>query len=245
MVSYDSNFFDYNEIAFPSARAIVPMIRDMLPPIANVVDFGCARGLWLSVWRHDADAAVLGVDGAYVDTSKLMIPRDDFHAADLSAPIDLARHFDLVQSLEVAEHLPRASSGAFVESLTRHGAFVLFSAAPPGQGGENHVNERPYAFWRDLFARHDFALFDCVRPRVAANPDVLPWYRYNLFLYARTGRISDLPDTVTAAQVPPGARIPDVSPTLYQVRKQIVRLLPDRVENYLARRISRAHARPA
>jgi hypothetical protein len=33
---------------------------------------------------------------------------------------------------------------------------VLFSAAPPGQGGEHHVNERTYEFWRGLFARHGY-----------------------------------------------------------------------------------------
>ena len=243
MVSYDANFFDYNEIAFASARTVVPIVSDMLPPIASVADFGCARGLWLSVWRRDGRTSVFGVDGDYVDTSKLMIPRDDFRAADLSAPIDLRRRFDLVQSLEVAEHLPAESSGAFVETLARHGDFVLFSAAPPGQGGENHVNERPYAFWRDLFARHDFALFDCVRPAIAGNPDVLQWYRYNLFLYARHDRVSDLSDTAEAARIACGARIPDVSPVLYRARKQIIRLLPDRVENWLARRVSRKHAK--
>ena len=110
LVSYDTNFFDYNETALASARAVVPIVSGMLPPPASVADFGCARGIWLSVWRS-AGAEVVGVDGDYVDTSRLMIPRHDFRAADLSAPIDLARRFDLVQSLEEAEH-PRQRSQA-------------------------------------------------------------------------------------------------------------------------------------
>jgi hypothetical protein len=35
----------------------------------------------------------------------------------------------------------------FVYCLARHARrFVLFSAAPPGQGGEFHVNERPFEY---------------------------------------------------------------------------------------------------
>jgi hypothetical protein len=40
--------------------------------------------------------------------------------------------------LEVAEHLSDLSAGVFVESLTRLGSVVLFSAAIPSQPGTNH-----------------------------------------------------------------------------------------------------------
>ncbi|MDP6884692.1 MAG: hypothetical protein QF830_11185, partial [Rhodospirillales bacterium] len=43
-------------------------------------------------------------------------------------------------SLEVAEHLPPDAAETFVATLVAHGRLVLFSAAPPGQGGLNHVN---------------------------------------------------------------------------------------------------------
>ena len=38
-----------------------------------------------------------------------------------------------------------------VANLTGHGSCVLFSAAVPGQGGENHVNEQTHEYWRGLF----------------------------------------------------------------------------------------------
>jgi hypothetical protein len=41
----------------------------------------------------------------------LLIDAKDFHAVDRAAPISLASQFDLVQSLEVAEHLPAARPG--------------------------------------------------------------------------------------------------------------------------------------
>ena len=69
-----------------------------------------------------------------------MIDADEFRAADLSQPIDLGRRFDVVQSLEVAEHLPSSRASEFIGTLTSHDPLVMFSAAVPGQGGEHHIN---------------------------------------------------------------------------------------------------------
>lgn len=72
-----------------------------------------------------------------------------------------------------------------VVNLIVHAPMVLFSAAPPGQGGEHHVNERTYEFWRGLFARHGYACFDFLRPRLHSASGIEPWYRYNLLLFVR------------------------------------------------------------
>jgi 2-polyprenyl-3-methyl-5-hydroxy-6-metoxy-1,4-benzoquinol methylase len=78
---------------------------------------------------------ICGVHRDYVSRSQLLIPDELFRAADLARPLALGRRFDLVQSLEVAEHITPAASEAFVENLARHAErFVLFSAAPPGKG---------------------------------------------------------------------------------------------------------------
>ena len=63
--------------------------------------------------------------------------------SNLANPVDLGRKFDLVQSLEVGEHLPKSAADTFVETLVKHGDVVLFSAASVGQGGHDHINEQP------------------------------------------------------------------------------------------------------
>jgi 2-polyprenyl-3-methyl-5-hydroxy-6-metoxy-1,4-benzoquinol methylase len=63
-------------------------------------------------------------------------------AQSLDSPLDLGRAFDLVISLEVAEHLPESAADAFIDSLVRHGDVILFSAAIPFQGGHRHINEQ-------------------------------------------------------------------------------------------------------
>ncbi len=200
-----------------------------------LLDFGCGEGGWLSIWKQRGVKDYIGVDGQYVDQTRLLIERERFVAADLRRPVDLGRRFDMVQSLEVAEHLEKASAEIFVETLTRHGDMVLFSAAVPGQGGVNHVNERPYEYWRRLFSERGFSMYDPLRPALLEHHTVEPWYRYNTFLYVHESRAGELPDDVRARRVPPEVAVPDLSPWSYRLRRAMLRPLPCSVVTCLAR----------
>ena len=234
MYQYDSVFYDYiSKGAIASAEVVLPLVGRHLP-VASVVDFGCGQGAWLSVWRQLGAERVCGVDGDYVSSDALLIPADEFEPRDLSRPIDLGRRFDLVQCLEVAEHLPAAVADTLIGTLVAHGDLVLFSAAPPGQGGEHHINEQPYEYWRDRFSRHGYVLIDWLRPRLVSQHVVEPWYRYNIFLYVNAARLRSLPPELADCRVPDGVPIPDISPPLYRLRKAILRLLTPRAYTWLA-----------
>jgi hypothetical protein len=92
-----------------------------------------------------------GVDGEYVNIKTLAIPEERFIPYDLKRPYRIDRAFDLVVSLEVAEHLPADCAETLVDSLTGLGSVVLFSAAIPYQGGEHHINEQWPEYWIRLF----------------------------------------------------------------------------------------------
>lgn len=81
------------------------------------------------------------MDGDYVPNEMLFISSKAFIPTDLSKRILIKKRFDIVSTLEVAEHLPKERGESFVEDLTRLSDVILFSAAIPGQGGTNHVNE--------------------------------------------------------------------------------------------------------
>ena len=223
---YDSQFFEYiNAGARRSAQAVIAvLLREFA--VSSVVDFGCGQGAWIAEWRARGVSDVMGVDGSYVDASRLLIPREQFLAHDLTRPIALGRRFDLVQSAEVAEHLPETAAGTFVDNLTAHGDIVLFSAAAPGQGGEHHINEQPYEYWHRLFAARGYQLLDFLRPQLANQRAVEPWYRYNTLVFIRTSRVADLSPAARASMVPLGQPVIDVSPRLYQIRKRLIGCLP-------------------
>jgi SAM-dependent methyltransferase len=224
--TYDSSFFDHTtKVSNVSARKVVSVVQRAME-VKSVLDVGCAQGAWLSVWRDAGVADIAGLDGDYVDRARMLIDTARFTAHDLAQPFSLGRRFDLAQSLEVAEHLPATRAAGFVGDLTSHADVVLFSAAPPGQGGENHIHEMPYEYWRDLFADRGYALYDCVRPFVRDDMQVAPWYRYNAFLYVSKHVEETLPAVMRLFKVETGARITDVSSPMYQYRKEVVRRLP-------------------
>jgi hypothetical protein len=228
-----------------SRRSAERVIGHMLAhiPVASVADFGCALGTWLSVWNAHGVEDYAGVDGDYLEGQPVEIAHDRLLFRNLAAPIELGRRFDLVESLEVAEHLPVQAAGTFIDTLTRHGDLVLFSAAPPGQGGEHHVNERPYGFWRDLFAERGYAMFDWVRPAMADDRSVRYWYRYNTFLFANEARAATLAPEIVATRVPEGDPVPDVSPVLFRLRKALVRRVPAAVQSSIARGLANLRTR--
>jgi SAM-dependent methyltransferase len=234
MYEYGADFYRYlSSFAARSARVVVPRLTAVLP-VHSVVDFGCGQGAWLSVWRSTG-ASIVGVDGPYVDPSQLLIDAAAFHAADLAKPIDLGRRFDLVQSLEVAEHLPATKAEQFIQTLTAHGPLVLFSAAIPGQGGENHINEQPLGYWRAIFRRRGYVPIDFLRPQLVDDADVEQTYRYNMMLYVNETDLASLPETVRAGRVNDGEAFLDYRPLSYRLRNGVVRCLPLGAVNRLSR----------
>ena len=180
---YDAGFFEHvDETALQAARRVVPIVTDLLHP-ASVIDVGCGRGGWLSVFRENGVESIQGVDGDYVDRSRLLIPSSSFRSIDLAGPFQIEGKYDLAVSLEVAEHIAAANADRLVEQLVGCAPFVLFSAAIPNQGGTHHVNERMPAYWHRRFAQHGYVALDPVRPKILSDRSVEYWYRQNILLY--------------------------------------------------------------
>lgn len=232
---YNPDFMTYaDRTSRFAAQAAAALLCEWFT-IDSLLDVGCAKGTWLSVWRDAGVTDIFGVDGDYVGRDTLVISPDRFSAKDLSKPFDLSRQFDVVQSLEVAEHIHVDAASTFVDNLVRHSSgLILFSAAPPGQGGEFHVNEQPYEYWRQKFAVHGYLACDCLRPRLARSQQISFWYRYNTLLYVHEGRLREAHEEVRASIVPPKVAIPDIAPTWFKLRKAMVRLLPTFTKEWLA-----------
>ncbi len=202
---YDNRFYDnMTSGAIGSAQIIVPLLVNLVSP-KSVVDIGCGRGAWLSAFTEADVEDVLGVDGDYVDRSSLLIEPAKFLPADVTRPLDLHRRFDLALCLEVAEHLPASAAATLVRSLTALAPVIVFSAAPPGQGGTSHVNEQWPIYWKQHFAEHDFMQLDPIRRHVCQHADVAWWYQQNMFVYAHQEAIDNnktLQDELGRSQSP-------------------------------------------
>jgi SAM-dependent methyltransferase len=230
---YEDRFFDYVDIGSSrSARHVIAAVRPHIA-VCSVLDVGCGRGTWLAEWQRAGIADVQGVDGSYVSTAALAVPAQYFRALDVSCPFDLERQFDLVQSLEVAEHIAADCAEIFIDNLCRHGDLILFSAAVPGQGGEHHINEQPYEYWREKFRVRCYRVFDFVRAAVAGNRQVEPWYRYNALLFARDNVLARLDNAVQHTQIPDSTPVPDVAPLTWRLRNATLRRMPASLVQWL------------
>jgi SAM-dependent methyltransferase len=235
MYAYGNHFFaTADRSAAESAEVIIGLLTDQLP-VGSVLDLGCGRGMWLAKWRARRAAEVIGVDGPYVEIERLHIPRSAFVPRDLSTTLSLGRRFDLVQSLEVAEHLPESAADQFVDNVVNHGDLVLFSAAIPGQGGERHVNEQPLDYWRNKFLARQYDAFDFLRPLIKEDRRVSFWYRQNILLYAHSSRAASLPAAVRASQIEAGAPIANYLNPWMKFRTMAVRALPRAAVDEIAR----------
>ncbi len=175
-----------------SANIILSIVLDALPKVHSAVDFGCGVGTWLSVLREKGAKDIQGIDGPWVKRSLLEIPQKNFYEFDLEDKIKLDRRYDLAISLEVAEHLRPEVANTFVESLVNASDFILFSAAIPFQGGNNHINEQWPDYWVYLFNEKGYAILDFIRKEIWDNNKIPTWYRQNTLLFVKQARLKEL-----------------------------------------------------
>ena len=113
----------------------------------TAIDVGCGTGLVLTRLK-ERGVEVTGIEGSRhaIELSGL---GDRVVKANLEREFPASGTFDVCFCIEVAEHLPGRSASPLVEGLTDHSDVVVFTAAPPGQGGSHHVNEQPSSYWEE------------------------------------------------------------------------------------------------
>ncbi|MBV9657765.1 MAG: class I SAM-dependent methyltransferase [Verrucomicrobia bacterium] len=213
---YDAPSELQDETAARSPRRIAPLLYEIFAP-QRVIDVGCGLGFWLREFHRLGAAEICGLDGAWVPRERLQIPPQAFTVCDLNKALPVTGPFDLALCLEVAEHLRSESAERLVASLCALSPVIVFSAAIPGQGGFEHINERFQDYWIEQFRAHGFHAHDLVRPRVWADPEVAFCYAQNLFVFVKSdAQLAPGVGARLAAAAPPGVSLATaVHPELY------------------------------
>lgn len=185
---------------FVAAKEIVPLIMALVQP-RSVIDVGCGLATWLKIFADHQVQDILGVEGPHLKKEMLAVDESKVLIADLEKKLEINRRFDLVVSLEVAEHLNPTAAKQFVNTLTSLGDIVLFSAAIPRQGGQNHINEQWPTYWQSLFREHGFYFSDIIRKKIWDNPKVDVFYKQNMFLVCKNNLKSRFEETSTILNV--------------------------------------------
>lgn len=169
-----------------SAPAIADSIIESFYP-DSVLDVGCGTGALLHELRK-RDVAGTGLEYSG-EAIKYCRERDlDVVKFDLESGTNpfRERKFNVVISMEVAEHLPEEVADKFVDLICEYGDQIVFTAATPGQGGKDHVNEQPHQYWIDKFHSRGFQFLEKQSEEWRQkwkNEDVASWFSQNLMLF--------------------------------------------------------------
>lgn len=133
------------------------ILKNIKPGLTSVVDYGCGAGWFLYYFKKAGINDIIGCEPNTEMMSVLdMSIIGNIKFLSLRETINLNRKFDLAMNIEVAEHIDEKYSDLVIENITRHVDLLIFSAAVPGQGGYDHVNEQPFEYWENKFNKIGF-----------------------------------------------------------------------------------------
>jgi SAM-dependent methyltransferase len=151
---------------------------------ASYLDVGSGTGAMVNLARK------LGVDAYGLD----QVPRQEAHLMlhDLRKPFAFKTRFQLVSCIEVAEHIPEKEIGPLLASCAKHvaeGRYLVWSAAHPGQSGDDHGTLWPAYKWRDEFHLLGMTWNEYMTLRLATVWRMLPtplmWLAENVQVFTR------------------------------------------------------------
>ncbi|QHV95280.1 methyltransferase domain-containing protein [Spirosoma endbachense] len=205
-----------------AAKHIVPILIELFSP-NNIIDIGCGTGTWLKVFEECGINGLLGIDGDHVNKDKLHIPLNQFVEFDLEKTINIDKKYDMLLCLEVAEHLSVNRAQGLVDDLCRISDIIIFSAAIPFQGGQNHINEQYPDYWIKFFINNNFNCYDTIRPKIWNNLNIDWWYRQNIIVFTK--------NKLTVSTGKSNAIEPLISQNLYSQKIEEISLLTNKIDN--------------
>jgi 2-polyprenyl-3-methyl-5-hydroxy-6-metoxy-1,4-benzoquinol methylase len=155
---YSEDYYvEVDAAASVSAPTIVESIFTRFVP-RRVIDVGCGTGAMLAEFRR-RDAAVVGVECSAAALN--ICKRRGIEVHRFSIEDDLPAQFgafDVAICCEVAEHVSAEYADLLVNILVQCAPRIIFTAATPGQGGTDHINEQPHEYWIAKFEKRGFSL---------------------------------------------------------------------------------------
>ncbi|MGI8413957.1 MAG: hypothetical protein ACR2QA_15995 [Solirubrobacteraceae bacterium] len=201
----------YHQLAVSDAPPLVTALEQSFPEADVMVDVGAGSAAICAEWRRRGHQVVACERHAF---GRLLARLQGVRARPFSLldepPARVGRGFHLPVCVEVAEHVPAELASRLAAFLSGLAPTIVFSAAPPSQGGHLHVNEQPPAYWDALFeergAQPDTAATAILRDAMVAAGVQGEWYLENTRVFVRVdngaGSSSGAVGTVLARGAP-------------------------------------------
>ena len=120
--------------------------------ITSFLDLGCGKGGMV----FNAIKKGLYARGVEGDLDSIPVDCPLIYNVDYrNSFLNFNKTFDLCWTVEVLEHIPEMFLDNVFKDI-QNCRYVLFTAAPPGWGGEGHINEQDEKYWLDKFKKYGF-----------------------------------------------------------------------------------------
>lgn len=191
--AFDHRYYPeyYRRNVSPRAAMSAPVIADTVVSAfapQTCIDVGCGTGeLMIELAAHGVrcwgfERATYAVDECL--RKGLTIYPLDLELIPRGMKIEAV---DVAICMEVAEHVAATAGPGLVRLLCRLAPVTVFTAAPPGQGGNGHVNEQLMDYWIELFTANGRRLDHETTSRLSSlwqsSGSVESWYYSNLAVF--------------------------------------------------------------
>jgi SAM-dependent methyltransferase len=158
----------YHQLALADAEPMMQTLGGAFPDAQRYIDVGAGTGTFAASAQR-LGREVLACERSLV--GRMYARHQGVQVGDLDLardpPVRGAGEFDLAYCFEVAEHLEPSLGDRLIHFLAGRAPVVVFTAAPPGQGGFGHVNEQPRAYWIERFQKEGMTYLPELSRRVA------------------------------------------------------------------------------
>jgi hypothetical protein len=193
--------WSYHRLGRRDAGPVIAAIQGTFPDAREYVDVGAGSGAFA------AEAARRGIRVRALERSRAgraiaSAQRVEAIAFDVQHTAPAGHEAQLAYCFEVAEHLTPELGDRLVTFLAGVAPVVVFTAAPPGQGGCGHINEQPQSYWEERFRAAGMepwpSAADDLRRAFAANGVHAHWFGQNVLVF-RTPPAGSADDRTAAA----------------------------------------------
>ena len=172
------------------APGLIGSLRAVFPTATKYADVGAGSG-GIAAYAKNSGLDVVACE--YSPIGRLFARAQGVRSVrfDVAAdsPAILGHEAHIAYCIEVAEHLPEAMGERLIRFLSAAAPTVVFTAAPPGQGGQGHINEKPQPYWIERFrqAGMDYLADQTaqLRSQLRANLQHGRWIPDNVMVFQR------------------------------------------------------------
>jgi hypothetical protein len=194
-MEYKKGFYEsVTSRAIPTANIIAATLSQFIE-VDCVVDVGSGDGAWIANFATYFKAnkfIAIDLPGNDFKMIKNTSPKIELQETDFEIdPFPLKEESSLTIFVEVIEHISFTQSVKVLDNVLRNSTFLIFSGAVSGQGGTNHINEKPFGYWFALIEQSGFVRLDILRPILQNTEMKIPhYYKNNICLFYNPNKLA-------------------------------------------------------